>query len=395
MSHLIPLCPSSCLSGLSGIVIPPANEVAMISFNPAATSNAVSNSVQVKLPLTAAGTYDFVVDWGDNSNSHITTWNEANATHTYSNSAIRTLTLTGKVNGFSFSAGGDRSKIKEVMNWGAIELGAGDEHFRNCDIMTVLTNTGPSFANTTSAFGMFRGSISIDINTFEGWQGFGTITNTARMFNGTSQRDLSQTLNTLDMSNVTNAAFMFASSPIASTSLKDWDVGALVNAASMFVSTTQFNTALEWDGPNVTDCSAMMATGLYNTTLEASTFNSCVTIYTMMMAGGVTTNTHIAGTTFPNVVNTRSCWFNSIGYNRSIADWNFTSIGTMQSIFLGTSIDNANYSASLIAADAHNTLEDSVPWTLTPAKYTAGAAANARAALIADHSWSITDNGAA
>jgi len=36
---------------------------------------------KIKLYLVSSGTYNFIVDWGDGSESHITTWNQAEVTH--------------------------------------------------------------------------------------------------------------------------------------------------------------------------------------------------------------------------------------------------------------------------------------------------------------------------
>ncbi|MCJ8334929.1 MAG: fibronectin type III domain-containing protein, partial [Epibacterium sp.] len=56
------------------------------------TDNAgVSSSTQFAIPLVSTGTYDFFVQWGDGSTSgQITTYNDAELTHTYSSAGSKT-----------------------------------------------------------------------------------------------------------------------------------------------------------------------------------------------------------------------------------------------------------------------------------------------------------------
>jgi hypothetical protein len=62
-------------------------------------------------------------------------------------------------------------------------------------------------------------------------------------------------------------------------------------------------------------------------------------------------------------------------------------------MFAGTLIDAVFYSYLLKAMEANNS-NSSVAFHGGPAKYWSGDAATARAALIADHSWTFTDGGA-
>ena len=57
------------------------------------TSTGSSARNQIRLPLTASGNYNFVVDWGDNSTSTITSYNQAEVTHTYLSEGIQTITI--------------------------------------------------------------------------------------------------------------------------------------------------------------------------------------------------------------------------------------------------------------------------------------------------------------
>ncbi len=49
----------------------------------------------LRLPLQPRLTYDFIVDWGDGTTSHITSYNQAEATHTYVSPWIFTVVIDG------------------------------------------------------------------------------------------------------------------------------------------------------------------------------------------------------------------------------------------------------------------------------------------------------------
>lgn len=87
---------------------------------PAAAPRNLSYEVQTSdtyaLPLDASGTYNMLVDWGDNSSDTITAWDQAEATHTYGSPGTYTVTITGTCTHHAFGNGGDAAKIRTVAN---------------------------------------------------------------------------------------------------------------------------------------------------------------------------------------------------------------------------------------------------------------------------------------
>ncbi|MDD3264034.1 MAG: hypothetical protein PHT94_04025, partial [Candidatus Nanoarchaeia archaeon] len=63
----------------------------------------VSASNQVKLPLESNGNYSFTVDWGDDTQNYITTWNKENVTHTYDQEGEYEIKINGTIVGFRFN----------------------------------------------------------------------------------------------------------------------------------------------------------------------------------------------------------------------------------------------------------------------------------------------------
>jgi len=102
-----------------------------------------------------------------------------------------------------------------------------------------------------------------------------------------------------------------------------------------------------------------------------------------------------------------SNWFTSSATNMSfmfqstdltapagVDDFDVTSVTSMASMFAGVTLDTSFYSSLLINYEAQS-VQNNVTLTGGNSKYSAGAAATARQALIDDHTWTITDGGAA
>lgn len=67
----------------------------------------------ITLPLNSGNgaAFNFEVDWGDGTIETITT---TTATHTYATAGLKTVTIDGQCEGWSFNNGGDKLKIKSI-----------------------------------------------------------------------------------------------------------------------------------------------------------------------------------------------------------------------------------------------------------------------------------------
>jgi surface protein len=82
-------------------------------------------------------------------------------------------------------------------------------------------------------------------------------------------------------------------------------------------------------------------------------------------------------------------------FNKNIGNWDISNVTTMMNMFFDSTLSTANYDALLYGWGAQS-VKNNVTFHGGNSKYTAGStAASARAALIADHSWTITDGGTA
>lgn len=79
-------------------------------------------------------------------------------------------------------------------------------------------------------------------------------------------------------------------------------------------------------------------------------------------------------------------------FDQDIGSWPIISVLMADAMFFETTLSTANYDTLLIGWEAQ-AVQDNVNFHGGNSKYSAGAAATARQALIDDHNWSITDGG--
>jgi len=152
-----------------------------------------------------------------------------------------------------------------------------------------------------------------------------------------------------------------------------WDTSAVTNFYYAFRDCSSLTTldVSAWDTAAVT-------------TFQ-SAFNNCSSLTTLDVSAWDT-----------SAVTTFYAAFNNCSSLTTLAadNWDITAVTTMENMLINVTLTTANYSDILIAFEAQAVKND-VPLHGGNSKYSAGAAADARAALIADHSWSITDGGPA
>lgn len=153
------------------------------------TSTGSSAVNQISLPLVppviiiSLGEYDALVDWGDGSSSHITAYNQPEATHTYAVAGIYTITVTGLFKGFQFANSRDRLKILSITNWGCLQLTREGAFWGCANLDLSTTRDVPDLSFAESAISMFRACTTLTtINRLNEWDW-----HTAKEFNNTFQ----------------------------------------------------------------------------------------------------------------------------------------------------------------------------------------------------------------
>ena len=166
-----------------------------------------SRSTDYKLPTVAAGTYNFDVDWGDGNTDTITTYNQAEVTHTYSTAGIYTIDITGNFTGINLFGSGDHLKMLEILNWGGTNLTINSSFaLRGASNMTCSATDSPTLTGDIS--GCFYQSNAIT-SGLANW----------------------------DFSNVTSARFLLLNVRNWNEDISSWDVSSCTSFSSAFSGT--------------------------------------------------------------------------------------------------------------------------------------------------------------
>ena len=175
-------------------------------WNTSLISSGSSNNSQVKLPLTFDGNYNFAIEWGDGFEDIITSFDQAETTHTYKTNGTYIITINGSISGWQFNNSADKFKILDILQWGSFSLG----------------NQG----------GSFYGTLNLVISASD----------------------------TLNLTGITNLNSTFRESGLGSTgNLNTWDLSGVITIEAMFQNAVNFDQPLSsWNISSVTTMKDML-----------------------------------------------------------------------------------------------------------------------------------------
>ncbi len=357
-----------------------------------------------------------MVDWGDGSSETITSWDSPGKTHTYATPDSYIVTIAGTISGWSFSPSGDNKKILEITNWGALGFGDTSSQFHGCSNLTISATDTPDLSGTTSFFRMFSGCGSLTaVPSIERWD-TSNITDMSAMFMHASL--FNQSLAGWDTSKVTNMNSMFSYCTSFNGDISNWDVSQATNMNWMFLSCSAFNRDISiWDTGEVTDMVGMFNNAVsFNQDLSrwdtgkvinmaevffgADSFNhdisdwntSSATDMSAMFGECAAFNQDISAWDTSNVTTMSGMFRKATSFDQDLSSWSITKVENMGGMFEDVTLSTSNYDAVLIGWEGQSVLTD-VQFDGGLSKYSAGDAAAARARLISDHSWTISDGG--
>ena len=425
----------------------PAVNAFVSTWNTANTSTGSSGSSSIDLPLIAAGSYNFLVYWGDGSSDLITAWNQPEVTHNYAAPGIYEVTIIGEINGWVFNDGGDKLKLLEIKNWGGLLLGTTQGgYFYGCENLEItaidLLDTS-AIVNMSFGFALCLSMASVP--RIGEWD-MSSCTDLSTTF--FSCGVFNSSVNEWDVSNVTTMFGTFTAAEAFNQPLDAWDVSAVATFEGMFADTLLFNQPLDaWAAPlgvgNVTTIASMFSGAIaFNQNID-SWITTSITVMSQTFKGASSFDQPLNSWNVSNVTTFAAMFEDAEDFNQPLDAWVVTSALTMQAMFeraidfdqpLGawdvsgvedfshmfdgaTSFDQdfdgwaltsavsaadflrtvgistANYDATLVAWDAE-VLASGITIDFGTSTYTAaGAGGTARASIISTYSWTINDGG--
>jgi surface protein len=294
------------------------------------------------LPLIESGTYDFSVDWGDDSPiQDITSYDNAN--HSYSTSGVYTIRISGTIKGWR-AKDNNSFQLLDIWQWGCLKLGNEGEYFDCCKKLQITANDAPDLSETTNLESMFSNCKEFN-SSIDHWD-VSNVTNMRYMFHCAEK--FNQSLNSWNVSNVTSMENMFCFTESFNQPLDLWDVSHVTDMEEMF-SFSSFNQPLDsWDVSNVIYMKKMFyIANSFNQPLDTWNVSNVISME-QMFAIAHEFNQPLYSWNVSNVKNMESMFDNASAFNQDISMWNVSQVTNMNSMLEGTSLDYTNRSELLL-----------------------------------------------
>ena len=180
----------------------------------------------ITIPTTGRG-YNYVVHWGDGSSESGKT---GSATHTYASAGDYTVSIAGLFPRIYFNNEGDKTKIREVTQWGNIAWTSMHLAFYGANNLTVTATDAPDLSGVTSMFAMFANASSFN-GDIGGWN-TAQVTNMSLMFLGASA--FNQNIGGWNTASATNMSYMFSGATSFNQDIGNWNTAKVTDMAAMF-----------------------------------------------------------------------------------------------------------------------------------------------------------------
>jgi len=226
-----------------------------------------SDAETITLPLRSGFTYNATVDWGDGTaNSTITAFDDADRIHEYTTAGDYTVSISGVFQAFYFNNAGDKLKLIEVQNLGAVGwTGTGlISAFHGCANLVSFTcgNSNTSaITSFSSTFNSCTNLVTVDASGLD----TSAITSFSYTFNSCTNLVTVDTSG-WDTSAVTSFYYTFYICTNLNKDISAFNISSLTNAtgmmqASAFGSTNYDKMLVAWAGqqPNILNSVAFHA----------------------------------------------------------------------------------------------------------------------------------------
>ena len=283
-----------------------------------ATFRTTTDNESITLPYASNGTYSGTIDWGDGT---IVENSYANRAHNYAVSGDYDVTVLGELKYIRFLNNPEALKIINIKNWG-----------NNLILGTAGTST-----NSQNSANTFRGCKNLDItatdildcSTYITFKGF---------FMQDFNMQFNESINTWNISNVTNMGSMFNANYLFNQPLNNWNTSNVTDMSYCFYDARLFNQPLNnWNTSKVASFQAMF--------FGANIFNQDISLWDFSGANDVNS--------FSDFMRQKSqANYNANYYDNLLIKWaSDPSLGGLQPNIIGTiNMGSIKYTANGAAA---------------------------------------------
>jgi len=338
--------------------------------------------------LDGALTYNFTVDWGDNSQETITSGNDLS--HTYSNPGNYLV----KINGTFPRIFMDRTpatpdKLISINNWGNIQWQSMVGAFKDCSyLISSSAEIPPILTNVDKILNIFF-SAGTDSNLLFNYINQWDVSNVTDMGSAFRNSTFNQSLTNWDTSNVSQMQWMFGDAEFFNGDISSWDVSNVTTMLNMFRRASAFNQDISsWDVGSVTNMNYMFG--------NAVSFNQNIGSWDVSNV-----------TTMMRMLNIDTSLGQLGNFDQDISNWDILKVSNLIDFLRNQKLSTTNYDKLLIGWEAtlqatypngsgYPYLGGGVTASFGNSEYTGSSAASAaRLSLDNNYNWTITDGGTA
>ncbi|NHF59172.1 BspA family leucine-rich repeat surface protein [Flavobacteriaceae bacterium TP-CH-4] len=320
----------------------------------------------VVIPTFSGEIYDYSIDWGDGeTESNLT----GDATHVYQEQGTYQVKITGQFPriyfNYQFTSTGVRKNLISVDQWGSGEWTSMELAFAGCDNLDVLATDLPNLSMVSSMNEMFSLCRKLEGNL---------------------------SINSWDVSTITDMGALFAQCDAFNMDISSWDVGKVEDMSGMFLGCDIFNQNIGgWDVSSVKDMGSMFSeTSAFNQDIGNWTTGQ-VTTMQWMFASNTIFNQNIGAWDVSNVIDMSYMFLFATSFDQDLGSWNVSEVKDMTNIFDGTQLSTLNYDALLEGWNSLTSLQVNVSFDGGNSQYCSSE--SARQNIMTNYGWTISDGG--
>ena len=329
------------------------------------TWRTTSNNETITIGLDPYKTYNFTINWGDDSEETITSNNSLS--HTYSNSGDYSVRIDGTFPRIDMSRPFTTpNNIISINNWGNIKWVSMANAFYNCiNLYRCSPSDTPDLSNVSNLNQMFYNAGSnipnLIIDNINKWD-VSSVTNMRAMFQSSPFKGNISNWNT---SNVTRMDTMFKSNTLFNSNINSWDVSSVTLMQGMFNNATSFNQPLDnW----TLKSSGVNINGIFK---DASSFNqNSVTSMSGMFQNATSFNQPLnswetnAYSTTSNIKNMSFMFDHATSFIASLNSWDTSGATNISYMFRNINDTGGNIDVS--SWDTSNVTQSTYTFAFNP-----------------------------
>ncbi len=262
---------------------------------------------------------------GDNTASNIITFPTPGTYRV----AIKPLNQGTGFHRINFDNSGDCKKLLLIEQWGSfINWSSFQNGYYGCSNLDVTATDIPKLTSVTNTSYAFAETGLTSLPNFNNWD-MSNVTDASFMFKDVN--GFIPDLENWDVSNITDMSGMFAGAPDFNQDISGWDVSNVTNMSHMFDGATSFNQDLSnWDVSNVTDMSYMFSGANNFTNIGPN-------------EGELHTKINDVGNwDVGQVTNMEGMFQNAVQFNGDIGNWDVGQVTNMANMFSGAAEFNGD-----------------------------------------------------